>query len=331
MANRLIKDSILTSRSIDQLSAEAERCFYRLLTIADDFGRMDADPRAVLSRAFPLRREITTDQLEGWLSELVAAEIIQIYVVGQRRYACFINWDKWNKPRAQKSKFPDPPGSECECEQLHADSNTGEQTIADELDRAQLIAYTNPDTNTYSNSSTTTAREDFGKSDPPPEPDPEPPAGPWWEFTDRALFRDTMESIRSIPLWTNTPVEDLPEEPMISRIWTDFEAKTGGSEDDFRYQIMLFREHYRQRKTKDFTRPAVAGGLLAGWFQRIYDAPPPQPPGGNGKPWQRARKMGAVELGEAAKAMAAEMDANGETEFDLSRVSGFDLREVIGR
>lgn len=39
MPNRILKESITTSETLDSLSAEEERLFYRLLVICDDYGR----------------------------------------------------------------------------------------------------------------------------------------------------------------------------------------------------------------------------------------------------------------------------------------------------
>jgi len=69
--NRIIKESICTSDTLDQLSPEEERLFYRLLVQADDFGRFDGRPAVVLAACFPLKvHEITLDQVESWLQRL---------------------------------------------------------------------------------------------------------------------------------------------------------------------------------------------------------------------------------------------------------------------
>ena len=55
MPNRIIRESCTTSPTLDALSDGAERMFWRLTTIADDYGRFDADPRVLLAKCFPLR------------------------------------------------------------------------------------------------------------------------------------------------------------------------------------------------------------------------------------------------------------------------------------
>ena len=56
MPNRIIKESICTSDTIDQLSPEEEIFFYRLIVNCDDYGRMDARPQIL--RASGCRGEI---------------------------------------------------------------------------------------------------------------------------------------------------------------------------------------------------------------------------------------------------------------------------------
>jgi len=111
--NRIIKESICTSDTLDQLSPEEERLFYRLLVQADDFGRFDGRPAVVLAACFPLKvHEITLDQVESWLHALADADLIRFYEVDGRRYLYFTTWDKHQQKRAKHSKYPDPPASD---------------------------------------------------------------------------------------------------------------------------------------------------------------------------------------------------------------------------
>lgn len=110
MPNRIIKESICTSDTIDQLTAEEERFFYRLLVQADDFGRFDGRAPVVLAGTFPLRaHEITIDQVEAWLQRLAEVDLIRFYHVNGRRYLYFTTWDRHQQKRAKHSKYPDPP------------------------------------------------------------------------------------------------------------------------------------------------------------------------------------------------------------------------------
>jgi hypothetical protein len=99
MPDRLIVDRARTSPTLDRLSAEEERLFWRLLTVADDDGQFDADPRAVLAAAFPLRVGRWTPQtVARWLGGLVAARLITIREDGDRQIGTFVSWRRYQRP-----------------------------------------------------------------------------------------------------------------------------------------------------------------------------------------------------------------------------------------
>jgi hypothetical protein len=107
--NRIIRESARTSPTLDALGAEAERLFWRLITVCDDHGRFNADPRVVLATAFPLRVQTLTVELIGeWLQELAGASAIGLYEVGGRQYGYFRAWEKHQRRPQSVSKFPAP-------------------------------------------------------------------------------------------------------------------------------------------------------------------------------------------------------------------------------
>src|SRR3990172_3861999 len=98
MPNRFIRESCRTSSTLDQLSDGAERMFWRLTTVADDFGRFEADPRILLSNCFPLRVDRTKiSKIEAWFLEMMSTKkqdgepdpIIISYFVSGKRYGFF--------------------------------------------------------------------------------------------------------------------------------------------------------------------------------------------------------------------------------------------------
>src|SRR5690606_11058945 len=99
-----------TSDTIDLLSAEEERLFYRLLINADDFGRFDGRATVVLAACFPLRlHEISVDEVESWLQQLADVDLIRFYDTDGRRYLHFVTWNKHQRMRAKHRKYPAPP------------------------------------------------------------------------------------------------------------------------------------------------------------------------------------------------------------------------------
>lgn len=109
MPSRIIRDSCRTSPNLDALSDAAERMFWRLTTVADDFGRFESDPRVLLSSCFPLRVDrVKPTQVKRWLEEMVSCELVTTYVVNGRHYAFFNTWEKHQRVRAKESKHPAP-------------------------------------------------------------------------------------------------------------------------------------------------------------------------------------------------------------------------------
>ena len=111
MPNRILKDSICTSDNIDQLSAFHETVFYRLIVNCDDYGRMDARPKILAARLFPLK-DIRASQMEDALRALTSAELVTLYQVDGKPFLLMNTWDKHQQIRAHKSKYPAPEEGE---------------------------------------------------------------------------------------------------------------------------------------------------------------------------------------------------------------------------
>ncbi len=110
MPNRIIKESIRESDSIDKLSPHAEVLFYRLITYADDYGLFKADPRIVNPAIFPLKGYKEKQVIE-WMDEIGTAGMIAFYRAGDGKpYGTFTSWEKHQQIRNNKSKYPSPDG-----------------------------------------------------------------------------------------------------------------------------------------------------------------------------------------------------------------------------
>lgn len=138
MPNRILKESICISSTINKLSWFEEIMFYRLIVSADDFGRYDARLPILKGRMFPLDADVTVDELEEGLERLEEVGLIKIYHVDDQPYLQILSWADHQSIRAQKAKFPAPPDgigieehslpSECDVEALLFDyiGNRGE-------------------------------------------------------------------------------------------------------------------------------------------------------------------------------------------------------------
>lgn len=124
MGNRIIKESICTSNSIDQLSWFEEVLFYRLLVNADDYGRLDGRLPVIKGRLFPLK-DIRVEQIDDGLSKLSSVGIVARYQVKGQSFLQIVTWGNHQSIRNKKSKFPAPEyplvdnSIENNCNQLH--------------------------------------------------------------------------------------------------------------------------------------------------------------------------------------------------------------------
>ncbi len=109
MPNRILKESICTSDNLNELTAQEEVFFYRLIVNCDDFGIADARPNLLRAKCFPLRTDTVKEKdIEKWLSALVKANLIFLYEAEGKQYLKMTSWEKHQQIRAKKSKFPLP-------------------------------------------------------------------------------------------------------------------------------------------------------------------------------------------------------------------------------
>jgi hypothetical protein len=104
--DRTISERIRRSESLDRLSPEAERLFWRMVTVADDAGRLDGRPGVVRADCFK-RQDITDEDVGYWLTEIEDAGIIVRYMARTQIVIEFVNWGK-HQPIAEPkpSAFP---------------------------------------------------------------------------------------------------------------------------------------------------------------------------------------------------------------------------------
>ena len=68
------------------------------------------------SLCFPIRLRATADKCMQWLQDLVNAGLVVVYEAEGKPYLQVTRWD--NKPRADRSKYPDPPTDVYNCPQM---------------------------------------------------------------------------------------------------------------------------------------------------------------------------------------------------------------------
>jgi hypothetical protein len=107
MPNRILKESVCTSESIDKLSWFEEVMFYRLLVNCDDYGCFDARPAILRARLFPLK-SVAEKQITDALKKLGSVGIIRVYLHEGKPYLQFISWAQHQQIRSRRRKYPEP-------------------------------------------------------------------------------------------------------------------------------------------------------------------------------------------------------------------------------
>lgn len=108
MGNRILKESIRTSKSVNAMTDFQFRCWTYLLTYVDDYGRGSADAEILKGFVFPRLKRLRESDIEATLAELAGIGAIRLYEVDGEPFFCFPNWGNHQRIQTKKSKFPEP-------------------------------------------------------------------------------------------------------------------------------------------------------------------------------------------------------------------------------
>ena len=109
MPTRFIKESCRSSKSLASLTDKAERVFWRLVTVADDYGRFEADPEILQADLFKrVDSRPSIAEVGACLQMITEARMLVLYEQAGKQYGQFTNFSQ-GEPRAKHSKFPAPP------------------------------------------------------------------------------------------------------------------------------------------------------------------------------------------------------------------------------
>lgn len=146
MPNRILRDGILTSESVDMLGWAEEVFYRRLYSIADDHGRYYANPKLIRAAAYPLKLDRVSDPDIGkWLTVCVEAGLVRVYPASDgKRYIQIL---KFNQRIQAKSKFPDPclEGNHSESPCFTVENRLDEDEGGDEDDKPRKRASADAD------------------------------------------------------------------------------------------------------------------------------------------------------------------------------------------
>ena len=106
MADRVVRDEILTSERYWSVSIEAQRLFMHLILNVDDTGRFSGLNYTIRAACFP-GQSVDANKLEKLIEELHNTDLIRIYSVGGQRFLFVPRFRQ--RLRYPHSKYPAPP------------------------------------------------------------------------------------------------------------------------------------------------------------------------------------------------------------------------------
>ena len=112
MPSRILKDSILTDKAFNSLTLAEESIYHRLLVSADDYGIFYADPILLLRLLYPRKTDIPEETIRESLDHLEEAGFIRRYTADGEDYLKILPWEKHQRLRNGRHKFPCPEGFE---------------------------------------------------------------------------------------------------------------------------------------------------------------------------------------------------------------------------
>lgn len=148
MPNRIIKESICTSETIEKLSWFEEVFFYRLIVNCDDFGRLTARTEILKAKLFPLR-DVSGKVIESTLKKLQSLKMLYLYHGhDDRLYLQIESWGRHQQMRTTKSKYPAP---DITCNQMISDDINGNHLLLARAESNPIQSESNPNPESESN------------------------------------------------------------------------------------------------------------------------------------------------------------------------------------
>lgn len=113
MPNRILREGILTSESVNSLSDGAEIFYRRLMSVADDFGCYFGSPKLLRAAMYPLKLDSVSDaDISYWIVECDRSGLIQLYQSEAKEFIFIVKFKQHG--RATRRKFPEPPQRTCD-------------------------------------------------------------------------------------------------------------------------------------------------------------------------------------------------------------------------
>lgn len=111
MPNRYVREAAIDSRAVNSLSWVAEAFWRRLINKVDDFGRFSADVQILRGELFKRKLDqVREADLPRLLAECEKAGLLFVYQIDGKP---FLVMNQWERGRAKRSQYPEPPPEVC--------------------------------------------------------------------------------------------------------------------------------------------------------------------------------------------------------------------------
>ena len=108
---RTIKPEFWASEQVTNLSRDTRLLFIGIWNFSDDSGIHSRSPKRLKGEVFPHDEDISTDDIERSLKELVVQSLIVDYEVNGEKFIRVTGWGKHQKIDKPTFKFPWPCGT----------------------------------------------------------------------------------------------------------------------------------------------------------------------------------------------------------------------------
>lgn len=110
---RRVPPEFCTDELLESCSVTAALLLYRIVSQADDQGRLPGSTRSIRANCFAMRSEVTERKVASAIGELVGAGFLIRYEIDSRTFLQVDHWSdlqgRWGR-RAYPSRYPAPPG-----------------------------------------------------------------------------------------------------------------------------------------------------------------------------------------------------------------------------
>lgn len=138
---RRVPPELCTDDLLEECSPLAALALYRIISQADDQGRLPGSPKHIRALCFGMRPEATLKKVASAIDELVGAGFLIRYVVSGRTFLQIDRWldlqGKWGR-HAYASRYPAPPGWTHDWVSAKGSFDASEMRAVDEQEESEL-------------------------------------------------------------------------------------------------------------------------------------------------------------------------------------------------